>query len=366
MLRTLRTQVKWILVFFLLCFVLAIPLMYGVGGGGSDRGKNEDYAVAEIDGKKVMFSQLLRSVQSYVDQAGIRDITSTDLPMIHQMVLDQMVLQDALTKEVKNLGIKPSKEDLDKAVAEIVEQFPTKEAFQQYLAESGTTLEKLKTQLGEQLSERMLLEEASASASISDDELKELYESVKDFVFSSPSGIEVLAAEFSSREAAGKAYAELSGGTSWDVVMSGFSSGDLKGCTSSDNAAFIREEAITEKIAFVVSMDDGQYSEPVEMESDDFLVLYRRGFKDKETTSFEDAKVQLSSMVLNQKKQELQRAFLEQISSKISVKILDPSLFPDKTANPVVSDDASQDKNDEALSVDRATSPDDGASADSE
>ncbi|NCC95702.1 MAG: hypothetical protein EOM02_02575 [Synergistales bacterium] len=330
MLRTLRTQVKWILVFFLACFVLAIPLMYGVGGNGDSRGHNEDYAVAEVDGKKVMFSQMIQSVQQYVDNAGIKDITSSDMPMLYQMVLDQMVIGEALDKEVKAMGIKPSKEDLDKAVAEISDQFPTKEAFQQYLSESGVSLEKLRKQLEVQLSEQMLLSEASASAAVAEDELQELYDSVKDFVFTSPEGYEVLAAEFSSKEDADKAYEALVSGDGWNEVMSSFTSEDLKGHTEEGKFAFIKKDSLSENLAFIVSMDDKTYYEPVEMASDDFLVIYREGFKDKELTSFEEAKAQLSSMVLNQKQQDLQRAFLDEISSKVKVKILDPSLFPEK------------------------------------
>lgn len=334
MLRTLRTQVKWILVFFLACFVLAIPLMYGVGGGGKGRNQNEDYAVAEVNGKKVMYSQMIRSIQQYVDNAGIRDITSADMPMLHKMVLDQMVTKEALEKQVKAMGLVPSKEDLDKAISEISDQFPTKEAFQQYVKESGITIENMRKQIEGQLSQQMLLSEASASAAVTDEELQELYESVKDFVFSAPEGYEVMVAEFSSKETADKAYESLISGDKWDDVMSGFASDDLKGHTEEGKSVFVRKDSISENLAFIVSMDDGTYYEPVEMASDDFLVLYRDGFKDKEITPFEDAKEQLSSMVLNQKQQELQRSFLDEISSQIKVKILDPSVFPKETEAP--------------------------------
>lgn len=345
MLRTLRTQVKWILVFFLACFVLAIPLMYGVGGGGKSGGGNEDYAVAEIDGKKVMFSQMIQFAQNYVDSAGIKDITSSDIPMIYRMVLDQMVIREALDKQVKAMGVKPSKEELDKAVAEISDQFPTKEAFQQYLKESGVSMEDLRKQLEGQISEQMLLNEASAAAVVTDEELQELYDNLKDFVFTAPEGFEVMAAEFSSRENADKAYESLVAGDSWSDVMGGFTSEDLKGHTEDGKFAFLRKDSISENLAFIVSMDDGTYYEPVEMASDDFLVLYRSGFRDKEVTDFAEAKEQLSSMVLGQKQQDLQRAFLDEISEKVKVKILDPSIFPQEQAE------------DTAVSVDKV-SPD--------
>ncbi len=359
MLRTLRTQVKWILVFFLLCFVLAIPLMYGVGRRGSkgDSGQG-DYAVAEIDGVKLMRSHLVRMVRNYVDQAGIREVTSTDLPGIRQAVLDQMVTRTALEKEAKVLGITPAKSDLDHAVAEIADQFPTKEAFQQYLQQTGMTMKELEKQLRTQLAQRMLLEEASASAVVTDEELHELYDSVKDFVFTKPAGVQVLAAEFTAKDVAEQAYGDLISGTSWDVVMARISSDDLKGKTSSDAPALLRDGVLTGNLAFVASMDDGQYAKPVEISSDDFLVLYRKGAKEKEVTPFDQAKEQLQSMVLSQKKQELQRQYVEKLSDKISVTILDSSLFPEKKA-PV-----SQDKTPEILSADNESQPTGDASAD--
>ncbi|PIE53932.1 MAG: hypothetical protein CSA35_08570 [Dethiosulfovibrio peptidovorans] len=359
MLRTLRTQVKWILVFFLLCFVLAIPLMYGVGRRGSkgDAGQG-DYAVAEIDGAKLMRSHLVRMVRNYVDQAGIREVTSTDLPGIRQAVLDQMVTRTALEKEAKALGITPAKSDLDHAVAEIADQFPTKEAFQQYLQQTGMSMKELEKQLRTQLAQRMLLEEASASAVVTDEELHELYDSVKDFVFTKPAGVQVLAAEFTTKDVAEQAYEDLISGTSWDVVMARVSSDDLKGKTSSDAPALLRDGVLTGNLAFVVSMDDGQYAEPVEISSDDFLVLYRKGVKEKEVTPFDQAKEQLQSMVLSQKKQELQRQYVEKLSDKISVTILDSALFPEKKA-PV-----SQDKTPEVISADNESQPTSDASAD--
>lgn len=358
MLRTLRTQVKWILVFFLLCFVLAIPLMYGVRGSRSRKEENGDYPVAEIDGRTVMFSQLLNTVRNYVDQTGIKDITSVDVPAIHQMALDQMVLREALAKEVRNLGLKPSKEDLNRAIKNIEDQFPTKEAFRQYLDESGISVKKLEEQLERQLAESLLLEEASASAWAGDEELQAFYDSIKEFAFTSPAGVEVLMAEFTNKEAADEARARLAGGASWDVVMADFTSEDLKDSTSSANSTVIRQESAPEKLAFVASMDNGAYSESVEFASDDYMVIYRKGLKEKETVPFGDVKEQLRNMVIAQKKQDLQKAFLNGLSAKMTVKILDPSIFPVKAAESPSS---------QAISPDEAaeTVPDTASDADS-
>lgn len=355
MLRTLRTQVKWILVFFLLVFVLAIPLMYGVGGGkkkDSSQNGNADYVVAEIDGKDITRRTLLEAVQGYVDRAGIKDVTSADLPMIRKMVLDQMVMRVALEKEVKALGIKPSAEDVDKSIKQISNQFPTKEAFQQYMTNSGVTEAKLREQISSQLAEQMLLNEASAAAAVEEKELSELYDSVKDLVFTVPAGVDLLVAEFSNKDAADSAYADLTSGGSWDVVMAGFTSSDIKSSTSSDKAVFVRETALTDKLAFIVSMDDGQYAEPVEVASDDYLLVFHKEGKEKSTIPFEEAKDRLKEMVLSQKKQQLQQAFMDEISAKVKLNILDPSIFPEEEE--VV----------EVVSIDETVSPDTSVSED--
>ena len=214
------------------------------------------------------------------------------------------------------------------------------------MTNSGMTEKKLREQISNQMAEKMLLDEVSATAVVEEKELNELYESVKDLVFTVPAGVDLLVAEFSNKNAADKAYSDLTAGGSWDVVMGGFTSADIKSSTSSDKAVFIRESSLTDKLAFIVSMDDGQYAEPVELASNDYLLVLHKEGKDKRTMPFEEAKDRLQEMVMSQKKQQLQQTFMDEITAKVSFKILDPSIFPEEKAPEAVSTDktASSDK----------------------
>ena len=68
LMNTLRNQVKWIMAAIVVIFVLSIFLMYGPGGGGKGDG-SRDYAVAEVDGKKIMRSQIEAGMAQMAEQS---------------------------------------------------------------------------------------------------------------------------------------------------------------------------------------------------------------------------------------------------------------------------------------------------------
>ena len=97
LMRTLRSQVRWIMIAIVILFVLSIFGMYGFSGGGkrgSNENSSEDYTVAEIDGKTVRRSQLEVQLRQYVARMNARDITSADIPGLYQRTLENMAMVD--------------------------------------------------------------------------------------------------------------------------------------------------------------------------------------------------------------------------------------------------------------------------------
>jgi hypothetical protein len=70
LMRSLRENMRWIMFGFVVIFVLSIFGMYGFSGRQrAPKGEGvQDYAVAEIDGKKVMRSTLEANVMNYVQR----------------------------------------------------------------------------------------------------------------------------------------------------------------------------------------------------------------------------------------------------------------------------------------------------------
>ncbi len=92
LMRTLRSQVRWIMIAIVVLFVLSIFGMYGFSSPRGNSSGGEDYAVAEIDGKTVMRSVLEQQLRNYVERANVRDITSADIPGLYQAALENIAL----------------------------------------------------------------------------------------------------------------------------------------------------------------------------------------------------------------------------------------------------------------------------------
>ena len=204
LMNTLRNQVKWIMAAIVVIFVLSIFLMYGPGGGGKSDG-SRDYAVAEVDGKKIMRSEIEAGMAQMVEQSQATEITSEDFPRLRQSVLDSIVVEAALKKEAEQKNIKVSGEEVQKVVTQIESQFPTKEAFMQYMEQTGVNEKKLKEDISGRLAQQKVLEGLTGSVVVSDDEVAKFYESTKDLFFRRPAGYNVNFASFATREQAQKA-----------------------------------------------------------------------------------------------------------------------------------------------------------------
>ena len=62
MMQFFRSNVRWIMLAITVIFVFSIFAGYGSFSGGSSKSSGGDYAVAKVDGKKIMASEIERQV----------------------------------------------------------------------------------------------------------------------------------------------------------------------------------------------------------------------------------------------------------------------------------------------------------------
>ena len=156
LMNKLRTHMRWVMLIIVLAFLLSTFLMYYSGasrrGARNADGQLEDYVVAEINGTRLMRSALERSVAQYVEQAGLRSLTSVDMPGIYQATLSQYALEQQMAQEVRDSGITVSDAEAEQAMKDYADQmFPTREAFYQYLEQSGIKREDYKKNVAQQM-----------------------------------------------------------------------------------------------------------------------------------------------------------------------------------------------------------------------
>lgn len=345
--RTLRENVKWIMIAIVVIFCLSIFGMYGFGTRGPKKEKgNKDYAVAQIDGQKVMRSALESNLRSYVERANIKDVTSADVPDLYKATLDNMVIQAALSREAKALGVTASEEEIDAQVKEIENQFPTKEAFQQYIDQNGIDIKELRKSIANQLAQMKLLEDSTMAIKATDEEVLDFYEKTKVMFFRQPEGFNVKLARFKTADSAKDVFQFLDNYWTWDEAIDVVSSSDITDVTSGDATAFVPVEAFTGKLEPVKDLPLNQVSEVIEVASDDFLLVMKTEKVEESFASFEEVSGDVKQMVEGQKKQQAQNKYIEEIKAKTDVKLLDESLFPkpEEKTEEAVSETESPDK----------------------
>jgi hypothetical protein len=306
-------------------FVLSIFLMYGPGGGRGSGSK--DYPVAEVDGKKIMRSQIEAGLAQMADQVQDRQITSEDLPLLRQNVLDSMVIEAGLKKEVKNRKIQVSDEEVAKVIEQIEGQFPTKEAFLQYMQQSGISEKKMKQDIADRLAQQKVIESLTADVVISDDEVTKFYDSTKDLFFRRPAGYNVNFASFGKKEPAQKAREQLLAGGDWDKVLEAVSQ-DVKNSTPYAKPTFVSEKDLTGPMKILLDLPLGKLSPLISATSEDVLLVLKRSKSPERVLSLAEVKEEIHKMLKAQKEREIQQKFLLELKDGMQVKILDPSIFP--------------------------------------
>lgn len=325
LMNKLRTQVKWIMAAIVVVFVLSIFLMYGPGGGRGTGSK--DYAVAEVDGNRIMRSQIESGLAEMAEQAQNTEITSEDLPLLRQNVLDSITIEAALKKEAKEKNIKVTDEEVQKIITQIESQFPTKEAFMQYMEQSGINEKKMKEDITARLAQQKVLESVAGNVVVSDDEVLKFYESTKDLFFRRPAGYNVNFASFGTKEQAQKARAQLVAGAQWDKVLEGLSS-DVRNSTPYEKPTFVAEKDLTGEMKVLLNLPVGKPSPVLSVTSEDILLVMKRSKSPERVLAFSEVKGEIQKMLKAQREREMQQKFFQELKGKTPVKILDASIFP--------------------------------------
>lgn len=334
-LTTLRTQIKWILALFIVIFVLAIPMMYGTGSGGSgpSRERSGDFVVASVNGEEVRISQLQERLRNYVDRTGIKDIKPDQMPLIYKAVLDEMVANRAVIDEVARLNITAPAEDVDKQLKQVEAQYVTKEAFMQHLSAQGSNINQVKASIARELAINKMLGDVSGGVVVSDDEVAKFYDMVKNipmFGLTSPAGIMVDFAQLKNKETAESFVKDLKENKDWAKAVE-VRSADIIQSTPADQPTRIAEREMAGKLEVLASLKDGEISDPVEITSSDFFVVRRVKAVSEDTVPLSEASETLKNFLLQQKREEAQRAFIKELTDKMKVEILAPELFTVKS-----------------------------------
>lgn len=330
LMRTLRTKTRSIMIIVAIVFVLStlgIYMMRGSGGGGTGGEVQGDYAVASIDGKKVMRSDIDMGVRNLAQQNNASDVTYEDVVRMRKSVLDNMAIYEELKKETAARGIEVEEAEVDEAVRRIEDQFPTKEAFQQYMQNNQIQMKDLREEIGLRLAQQKLLDQVIREVEISEDEVRGFYDETKEFFFTQPAGYEVTYGRFASMDVAESAMERITGGENWNDVMDGIEEGLLDWIRLDEPVFVAARELETGELQEFSNLEMDEVGGPVEFGEGNVIVLAKRARIDQQTLSFDEVSGDVIQILESEKIQQNEQDFFADLLERADVKVLNEEYF---------------------------------------
>lgn len=245
---------------------LALLLVSGPLAGGT----LVERILVHVNTRVVTQSQFDARVQAAVVETGGR-VEGERLEQLKKAVLGELVNEALLEDRARDLDLVTSDAEVEEQVNRLKEanNVTTEEQFQQALAASGLTPERLREQLKRTLTvQRVVGREVNSKVDLSDDALRLIYENEKE-TWRIPEKVHIAeilvsrSGDGSSAERRAKEASEkLAGGMKWDVAVGLYSDGTTRE-KGGDLGVVARGELVPELEAVAFSLPVGGVSDPV-------------------------------------------------------------------------------------------------------
>lgn len=344
MLRTLRKHTKVIMIIVILFFVASCFAGYGLyvrGGRGGDGDGMRDYPVAEIDGRAVMRSELERGVARISEQYS--NVTDEDMPQLRREVIDSIVLEGELEKEIKAKKIEATGAEIDEAYKSMMDSYPTREEFFAYMQRSGTTERQVKDDIASRIRMQKLLDSLGDEIVIEDSEVSDFYDLMKDVLYKQPAGTKANIATFRSAEAAEAARNAIASGASWDEEIEKHRT-DVEMSTPYDHPIILTEQMLSGELAAIKDLPVDQVSQVEDANAPFVYIAINRGHEDERVLSFDEVRDNVRTTIRSQKLQVELQKFFDELRARANVTILDAEIFPSEAEPEAESSDAAEEQ----------------------
>jgi parvulin-like peptidyl-prolyl isomerase len=176
--RTLRNQMKGIVIVIVVAFGLS--LLYMGGQGFFSKGSRRANYVAKVNRQAISLQEFneacMNNLQFYEMYQG--RLSRSDAEEIRFQTLQQMINQKLMLQQVRKNRIKVPKKDIDAEIQRIRDGFPSVDEYKQRLKENKLSEKKLRELLRDNLAIKTLQEKKS-KVEITDDDVKQAYEQVR-------------------------------------------------------------------------------------------------------------------------------------------------------------------------------------------
>lgn len=179
-------------------FGLFMILILMTPTNNSYAGEPIEKIVAIVGSDPILASELAAQIQLLAIQRGIRPKNEAELIQFQEQILNDLIAERLMLAEArKDTTIAVSDEQIEMGVEDhinnLIQQFPSDDAFMAELAKEGMTVrgfkKKLRPEIENQLLKQQLINKKLASIAISNREVKDFYEIYKDSIADQPEAV---------------------------------------------------------------------------------------------------------------------------------------------------------------------------------
>lgn len=302
---------------------------------------NEKITKGEIDKELKQYTDALQ--QQYGNDYASNEQIAEQLKQTKQQYLTAMVNEKLMLQQAEALNLKPSDEEIDKEVDDIINQYKTQYSgdgqYEQLLETNGFTEDSFKEYQRKQSIARYVYNDIIKDVTVSDDDIQNYYNENKDTQYSVGAGATVAhilvadkaedgSVDFDkSLETANALKAKIDAGADFAEVAKE-NSVDTGTATNGGSLGFIpynSTQYVTEFMDGFKNLKEGEVSQPVKSNYG-YHIIKATGLKEAEVTPLDDVKDQIKNTLEQQKQGEAFDAKIAEWKNSIKVTVYEDRL----------------------------------------
>jgi parvulin-like peptidyl-prolyl isomerase len=239
----------------------------------------------------------------------------------YKQLLGQAIEQLLVKQEAAKQGVNISDTDVEKQIAELKKGFPTEQAFNDALKQSGTTVDKLKEQMKNQLQSKALLDKQTKDLKISDAEMKAYYEKNKKTQFTEQAGTHAAHILFDAKDKtlAEKTLAEIKASPAQFAALAKKYSKDPGSAAKGGDLGWPSSPYVPEFQKALDSLKPGQLDQQLVKTQFGFHIIKVLEKRAASIRSYDAVKEQIRQILTQQKQADTYQKLLDQLKKQAKI-----------------------------------------------
>lgn len=280
----------------------------------------DDILVAKAAGqeiKKSYYDEIFNLFKAQQEQNNGPEVWEKDIngkkfiDYAKEELLNSLIDETILLKKAADIGIVAPKEQIDGEIEYIKQMFESDEKYEEYLISQNITEEYIVNDLTKRIIINNLVNEITKSIEIPEDELKTIYDSMKDSFIS----IKASHILMENQEEAKKILERAKAGEDFNELAMEFSIDPSAKENSGELGYFSVGDMVPEFEKAAFALEPGQISDLVQSDFGFHIIKA----EDKKTLGFDEAKSQIREELLPGKRNEFFVSYFEELKSKAEI-----------------------------------------------